>query len=89
LHAFRPGRPSLICNLIEPLRLPAVDRWVQTAYVPAAAAVLKQLRVAGRTSEHQVALALRGVLPLRGKVFEQQGDGQAPPYRSPGGLLFT
>jgi CRISPR-associated protein Cas1 len=28
LHAFRPGRPSLVCDLIEPLRLPAVDRWV-------------------------------------------------------------
>jgi len=43
----------------------------RTAYVPAAAAVLKQLRVAGRTNEHQAALALRGVLPLRGKVFER------------------
>jgi CRISPR-associated protein Cas1 len=28
LHDFRPGRPSLACDLIEPLRVPAVDRWV-------------------------------------------------------------
>lgn len=28
LHAFRPGRPSLACDLMEPLRVPAVDRWV-------------------------------------------------------------
>lgn len=28
LHEFRPGRPSLACDLIEPLRVPAVDRWV-------------------------------------------------------------
>jgi CRISPR-associated protein Cas1 len=28
LHAYHPGRPSLACDLIEPLRVPAVDRWV-------------------------------------------------------------
>jgi len=28
LHEFRPGRPSLGCDLIEPLRVPIVDRWV-------------------------------------------------------------
>lgn len=28
LHRYRPGRPSLACDLIEPLRVPAVDRWV-------------------------------------------------------------
>lgn len=28
LHEYRPGRPSLGCDLIEPLRVPAVDRWV-------------------------------------------------------------
>jgi CRISPR-associated protein Cas1 len=28
LHDYRPGRPSLACDLIEPLRVPAVDRWV-------------------------------------------------------------
>lgn len=28
LHDFRPGRPSLACDLVEPLRVPAVDRWV-------------------------------------------------------------
>jgi CRISPR-associated protein Cas1 len=28
LHAYRPGRPSLACDLMEPLRVPAVDRWV-------------------------------------------------------------
>ncbi|GIW80383.1 MAG: CRISPR-associated endonuclease Cas1 3 [Gemmatales bacterium] len=27
-HDFRPGRPSLACDLIEPFRVPAVDRWV-------------------------------------------------------------
>ncbi len=27
LHEYRPGRPSLACDLIEPLRVPAVDRW--------------------------------------------------------------
>lgn len=26
-HEYRPGRPSLACDLIEPLRVPAVDRW--------------------------------------------------------------
>src|SRR5262249_13366050 len=38
------------------------------AYVPAAAAVLAQLRVDARTNEHKAALRLLGVLPLRGKV---------------------
>ena len=28
LHTYRPGRPSLACDLIEPFRVPAVDRWV-------------------------------------------------------------
>jgi CRISP-associated protein Cas1 len=28
LHEYRPGRPSLGCDLIEPLRVPLVDRWV-------------------------------------------------------------
>ena len=28
LHEYRPGRPSLACDLMEPLRAPAVDRWV-------------------------------------------------------------
>lgn len=28
LHAFRPGRPSLGCDVMEPWRVPAVDRWV-------------------------------------------------------------
>jgi predicted transposase YbfD/YdcC len=39
-----------------------------TAYVPAAAAVLGQLRVAAKTNEHKAALHLLGVLPLAGKV---------------------
>lgn len=39
-----------------------------TAYVPAAAAVLKQLRVDAKTNEHKAALRLLGVLPLAGKV---------------------
>jgi hypothetical protein len=39
-----------------------------TAYVPAAAAVLKQLRVDAKTYEHKAALKLLGVLPLSGKV---------------------
>lgn len=29
-HTFRPGRPSLACDLMEPLRILAVDRWVLT-----------------------------------------------------------
>ena len=28
LHEIRPKRPSLACDLIEPLRVPVVDRWV-------------------------------------------------------------
>lgn len=28
LHDFRHGRPSLACDLVEPFRVPAVDRWV-------------------------------------------------------------
>lgn len=28
LHEERAGRPSLVCDLVEPLRVPAVDRWV-------------------------------------------------------------
>jgi hypothetical protein len=39
-----------------------------TAYVPAAAAVLKQLRVDCKTNEHKAALKLLGVLPLQDKV---------------------
>ena len=30
LHAPRPGRPSLACDLVEPLRVPLVDRWVSS-----------------------------------------------------------
>lgn len=39
-----------------------------TAYVPAAAAVLRQMRVDAKTNEHKAALRLLGVLPLQGKV---------------------
>lgn len=39
-----------------------------TAYVPAAAAVLKQIRVESKTNEHKASLRLLGVLPLQGKV---------------------
>jgi DDE_Tnp_1-associated/Transposase DDE domain len=39
-----------------------------TAYAPAAAAVLGQLRVEATTNEHKAALRLLGVLPLEGKV---------------------
>lgn len=39
-----------------------------SAYAPAAAAVLAQLRVAATTNEHKAALRLLGVLPLAGKV---------------------
>lgn len=28
LHDLRPGRPALACDVIEPLRVPLVDRWV-------------------------------------------------------------
>jgi len=28
LHAYRPGRPSLACDVLEPFRVPTVDRWV-------------------------------------------------------------
>jgi CRISPR-associated protein Cas1 len=28
LHDYRPGRPSLACDLMEPLRVPGVDRWI-------------------------------------------------------------
>jgi len=28
LHEYRAGRPSLSCDVIEPLRVPTVDRWV-------------------------------------------------------------
>src|SRR5262249_6068834 len=38
------------------------------AFVPAAAAVLTQLRVDAKTNEHKAALRLLGVLPLAGKV---------------------
>lgn len=31
LHAFRAGRLSLACDLMEPLRIPVVDRWVLSA----------------------------------------------------------
>ena len=24
-----PGRPALACDLIEPLRVPVVDRWIE------------------------------------------------------------
>jgi hypothetical protein len=39
-----------------------------TAYVPAAAAVIAQLRVDAKTNEHKAALRLLGVLPCAGKV---------------------
>jgi hypothetical protein len=39
-----------------------------SAYVPAAAAVLSQLRVDAKTNEHKAALTFLGVLPLAGKV---------------------
>src|SRR5262245_2698435 len=37
------------------------------AYVPAAAAVIRQMRVDAKTNEHKAALRLLGVLPLAGK----------------------
>ncbi len=46
--------------------IPAVH--LLTAYVPAAAAVLRQVRVDAKTNEHKAALKLLGVLPLAGKV---------------------
>lgn len=30
LHEFHPGRPSLGCDVMEPFRVPGVDRWVVT-----------------------------------------------------------
>jgi hypothetical protein len=39
-----------------------------SAYVPSAAAVIKQMRVDAKTNEHKAALELLGVLPLAGKV---------------------
>jgi predicted transposase YbfD/YdcC len=39
-----------------------------TAYVPAAAAVLKQVRGDAKANEHQAALRRPGVLPLAGKA---------------------
>jgi hypothetical protein len=39
-----------------------------TAYVPAVAAVLKQIRVDGKTNEHKAGLRMLGVLPVAGKV---------------------
>lgn len=44
------------------------DAHLLTAYVLAAAAVLKQRRVDAKTNEHKAALTLLGVLPLQGKV---------------------
>jgi predicted transposase YbfD/YdcC len=48
-----------------------------TAYVPAAAAVLKQVRVDAKTNEHKAALKLLGVLPVRGKLIT--GDAMFTP----------
>lgn len=39
------------------------------AYVPAARAVLAQLRVDAKTNEHKAALELLGILPLQGRIF--------------------
>jgi hypothetical protein len=39
-----------------------------SAYVPACAAVIAQMRVDAKTNEHKAALQLLGVLPLKGKV---------------------
>jgi DDE_Tnp_1-associated/Transposase DDE domain len=39
-----------------------------SAFVPAAAAVIGQLRVDGKTNEHKAALRLLGVLPLAGQL---------------------
>jgi hypothetical protein len=39
------------------------------AYVPAAQAVLAQLRVDAKTNEHKAALQLLGILPVEGNVF--------------------
>jgi hypothetical protein len=38
------------------------------AYIPAAAAVIAQMRVDAKTNEHKAALQLLGVLPIKGKV---------------------
>jgi hypothetical protein len=39
------------------------------AYVPAAQAVLAQLRVDAKTNEHKAALELLGILPVKGCIF--------------------
>jgi CRISP-associated protein Cas1 len=76
LHEFRPGRPSLACDLIEPLRVPAVDRWVVTLcnqqhvtpgdFLTADGGVRLQPRVFARTlanwEEHWSAADMEGVL---------------------------
>jgi hypothetical protein len=47
--------------------IPAVH--LLSAFIPAAAVVLKQMRVAAKTNEHKAALIMLGVLPsIRGKV---------------------
>jgi DDE_Tnp_1-associated len=48
-----------------------------SAYAPAAAAVLAQLRVEATTNEHKAALRLLGVLPLAGRVVT--GDATFAP----------
>jgi len=40
-----------------------------SAYVPAAQAVLAQLRVDAKTNEHKAALELLGILPVKGSIF--------------------
>jgi hypothetical protein len=65
------------------------------AFVPAASAVIAQMRVDAKTNEHKAALRLLGVLPLAGKVVT--GDAMfthrdvAQEVRSGGGdyLLFV
>jgi hypothetical protein len=39
------------------------------AYVPAAQAVLAQLKVDAKTNEHKAALQLLGILPVKGNIF--------------------
>jgi DDE_Tnp_1-associated/Transposase DDE domain len=40
-----------------------------SAYVPAAQAVLAQLRVDAKTNEHKAALELLGIVPVKGRIF--------------------
>ncbi len=75
LHEYRAGRPSLSCDLIEPLRVPTVDRWVVSTCGQAELAPNQFVREEGGGYRLQPAAFGRALYLWEKAWQEVNGDG--------------